>query len=280
MSCRSGVALVVLSLATASHVHAADLGSDTLSAFDRYVRITESRMDADLHGTGPFLWIDRLPDASDRNEAYRRLRMGDVVVSRLATLDGKQQIDVPHGLIHHWIGTTFIPKASVDRVIALMQGYDRYDQLYAPNVRRSRTIRQQGDRYTVYLQLFMKKVIGVVLNTDNDVRYSRLSPVRAHVRSYSTRITEVQENATGPGGEKGDVELPAGHDSGFLWRFNNYCSVEGRSEGAYVQCESVSLSRGIPAGLGWIVGPFVTSIPRESLEFTLGHMRSALAAGL
>ena len=27
----------------------------------------------------------------------------------------------------------------------------------------------------------------------------------------------------------------------------------------------------------WLVGPFVTSIPRESLEFTLGSMRKALS---
>jgi hypothetical protein len=30
-------------------------------------------------------------------------------------------------------------------------------------------------------------------------------------------------------------------------------------------------------GLGWMIGPFVTSIPRESLEFTLRTMRTALA---
>jgi hypothetical protein len=28
--------------------------------------------------------------------------------------------------------------------------------------------------------------------------------------------------------------------------------------------------------LGWLVGPFVTDVPRESLEFTLGAMRKAL----
>jgi len=31
-----------------------------------------------------------------------------------------------------------------------------------------------------------------------------------------------------------------------------------------------SLTRSIPTGLGWMVGPFVTSIPKESLTFTLG----------
>jgi hypothetical protein len=43
-----------------------------------------------------------------------------------------------------------------------------------------------------------------------------------------------------------------------------------------VQCESVSLSRDIPFGLGWVVGPFVSSIPRESLTFTLQTTRDAL----
>jgi hypothetical protein len=32
-------------------------------------------------------------------------------------------------------------------------------------------------------------------------------------------------------------------------------------------------------GLGWLIGPFVTSIPRESLELTLQGMRNALTAG-
>ncbi len=37
-------------------------------------------------------------------------------------------------------------------------------------------------------------------------------------------------------------------------------------QGTYVQCETVSLSRDIPTGVGWLVGPLVTSIPRESLR--------------
>ena len=152
-----------------------------------------------------------------------------------------------------------------------MQGYDRYQEIYSPSVRRSHTISRQGDSFKVYLQLFMKKIISVVLNTEYDVQYMRLSPTRMQVRSYSTRIAEVQNPGT-----PDEKEAPVGDDSGFLWRFHNYCSLDERPVGTYIQCESLSLSRGIPTGLGWIVGPFVTSIPRESLEFTLGHMRTAL----
>jgi hypothetical protein len=78
-------------------------------------------------------------------------------------------------------------------------------------------------------------------------------------------------------GEPSEKEAAVGQDGGYLWRFYNYCSIEERSEGSYVQCESISLSRAIPTGFGWLVGPFVTSIPRESLEFTLGKMRNALS---
>jgi len=274
LSLRSGkpnpTLLVLALVAFCAPVRAADLRPETLDAFNRYTRVTESRMDGELHGKAAFLWVDRLPDA-ERLETYARLRRGETVVSRLVTRDGGREIETPRGLIHHWIGTAFAPHATVDRTVALMQNYDRYQELYTPNVRRSRTISREGDTFKTYMQLFMKKVISVVLNTEYDVRYTRISPARVHVRSYSTRIAEVQN----PGTES-EREAPVGQDSGFLWRFYNYCSLEERTEGTYIQCESVSLSRAIPTGLGWIVGPFVTSIPRESLELTLGSMRSAL----
>ena len=78
-------------------------------------------------------------------------------------------------------------------------------------MRRSHTITRQGDHFTVHLQLFMKKIISVVLNTEYDVRYTRLSASRAHVRSYSTRIAEVRQPDTPE-----ETEAPVGNDSGFL----------------------------------------------------------------
>jgi hypothetical protein len=43
-----------------------------------------------------------------------------------------------------------------------------------------------------------------------------------------------------------------------------------------MQIETVSLSRSIPDGLGWAIKPFVESVPRESLEFTLRATCNAL----
>ncbi len=54
----------------------------------------------------------------------------------------------------------------------------------------------------------MNKVIGVVLNTEYDVRYERVTASRVHIRSYSTRIAEVQDPGT-----TDEREAPAGLDS-------------------------------------------------------------------
>ena len=198
--------------------------------------------------------------------------MGEVVVHRLQTREAGREIDIPDGICHHWIGTMFAPAARLDQAVTLMQSYDKYQEIYRPAVRRSKTISRDDDRFKVYLQLFMKKVISVVLNTEYDVRYVRAGSNRMHVRSFTTRIAEVEDPDTANPKEK-----PVGHDNGFLWRFNNYCGLEAREGGTYVQCESVSLSRDVPMGLGWLIRPFVTGIPRESLEFTLTAMRAALS---
>ena len=73
-------------------------------------------------------------------------------------------------------------------------------------------------------------------------------------------------------------ELPAGKDHGYLWRLYTYWRFEEKDGGVYVESEAVSLTRDVPAGLGWLIGPFVTSIPRESLQMTLENTRSAIHA--
>jgi hypothetical protein len=57
---------------------------------------------------------------------------------------------------------------------------------------------------------------------------------------------------------------------------NTYWRFEEKNGGTYVECRSISLTRDIPVGLGWLIGPYVTSVPRESLTFTLATTRSAV----
>jgi hypothetical protein len=117
------------------------------------------------------------------------------------------------------------------------------------------------------------KVITVVLNTEHEVRYFHDSPVRAHSRSSAVRIAEV-ENA----GRSDEREKTPGDDGGFLWRMETWWRMEERDGGIYVQSEVASLTRNIPVGLSWLIGPFVTSIPKETLAFTLEATRKAVEA--
>jgi hypothetical protein len=256
-------------LFTSSPGQAVDLKPETNAAFSRYVQLSEQRMQNDLQ-SGPFLWPDGLP-IQQREEVYERLKHGEVVTQRLQTLERGASIPVPGGLIHHWMGVVFIPGANLKQTLALLQGYDQHSRIYAPRVLRSKLIQHNRDDFKVFLRLRETKIVNVVLDTEYDAHYDRLDSTRAYSRSYSTRVAEVEG-----AGQPGEHEKPVGDDSGFLWRLNSYWRFWEHDGGVYVQLEGISLTRDIPDGLGWLIRPFVTSIPRESLAFTLNRTREAL----
>jgi hypothetical protein len=264
-------ALVACSLTGAERqAQAADLKPQTVAAFERYVTVSETRIAGEIGDASRFLWIDTLPPER-RRTALDALRRGEFLIDRPAGEDASRQLDIPDGLVHHWIGVVFIPGATVDRAVALLQDYNRHAEIYKPAIAASKILSRDGDHFRVHLRFFMKKVITVVLNSEHDARFTRLAPDRAHSRIVSTRIAEVENPGT-----PGEREKPVGRDGGYLWRINSYWRFLERDGGVYVQCESISLSRGIPTGFGWLVGPFVTSIPRESLAFTLETTRRVL----
>ena len=257
-------------ISTVADVNAAELQARTLDAWERYVTVTEARMQTALDGEAPFLWVDGLAD-DERAEAYARLRGGELVIERLETRENGDKITVPDGRIHHWIGTSLIAGVTLDKTMALVQDYARYAEIYSPDVRDSRVLNQDGSRFRVYFQFYTKKIWTVVLNTEHDVEYQYLGDTRAHVPSRSTRILEVEHPDTSEQREK-----PEGNDRGTMWRFNNYCSFEERDDDIYMQCESIALSRGIPFLLGVFLRPIVNGIPREKLMSTLEATRRHL----
>ena len=261
--------LFVMVLAMSLTAAAESLQPATEAAFDHYVQRSERRMQEDVQ-VGSFLWAVKLPPVQ-HDDVVRRLRRGEVVTQKLETLDAGASVAVPGGLIHHWIGTVFIPGVTLDQTLTLLQNYDQHFRVYSPNVVRSRLIRRDGDDFKIFLRLRQKKVITVILDSEYDVHYSRLDATRATSHSRSVRINEV-ENA----GESDERVKPAGEGNGYLWRLNSYWRFWERGGGVYVQLEAISLTRSIPEGLGWLVRPFVTSIPEESLAFTLGRTRDAL----
>jgi hypothetical protein len=249
---------------------AADLKPGTLAAFTRYLALTEAGIASTHAGQGPFLWIDAQPPA-DRAKLYDRLRAGEVVVAKLRTRDAGKNIDVPDGLIHDWLGTVFFPGATLQESVRLVQDYDHYPEHFGPLITRAKLRAREDDRFDVTMRLYAKKVITVVLDADYLIDY-HVEDRRAWNASRTTRVAEVES-----AGQPDEHEKPPDTGGGYMWRANLYCSFEQRAEGTYEQCESVSLSRDVPFWLSWIVKPFLTTVPREALEFSLGRARKALA---
>ena len=239
----------------------AELQPATLQAFDRYIQATEARLDGQVKGRGSFLWVDASP------ERLKQVRAGEVLAERWA---GRDEVKVPSGLIHDWIGAVFIPDATVEKTLAMVQNYDNHKNIYKPEVIDSKLISRNGQDFKIYLRLLKKKVLTVVLNTNHDVRYFPLDAKRWHSRSYSTRIAEVAD-----AGKPGEHEMPVGKDHGFLWRIYSYWRFEERDGGVYVECQAISLTRNVPTGLGWLIEPIIRNLPRESLANTLAATRGA-----
>lgn len=230
--------------------------AETVAAFDRYMAAAQSRIQSEQSSPDKFLRIDSLSSAQ-HVEVEARLRRGEVVIDKA----GETPQEIPGGLVHDWIGTAFIPGVTVAQVLSVVQDYDHLTRYYQPDVEASRLISRDGNDFRIFMRLRKHKVITVVLDTDYDVHYARLDANHWYSDSVSTRVVEQD-----------------GGDHGFLWRLNSYWRFVQVSDGVFIQCEAISLTRDIPSGLGWMIGPFVTSIPRESLEFTLSATRNAVKA--
>jgi hypothetical protein len=249
---------------------AVELRPATNAAYDRYVALTDERNNQELKTGQHLLWIDSLTE-NDRAKAYADLKQGQVKMNKLDTRDNGAEIAVPDGMIHHWVGLAFIPGAHVDDVLAILEDYNHHSVYYAPDVVQSRIESREGDHFRVFLRFRRHKVVTVVLDTEHDVRYFRDSPTLAHSRSATVRISQV-ENA----GKKDERDRPPGNDDGFLWRMDTWWRIVEHDGGVYVQSEVASLTRDIPRGVAWLVRPFVTSIPEESLAFTMDATRKAV----
>ncbi len=276
-------AIVFLLLASAMHQMSAPvawagkpalpkLRTETEEAFERYVRLAETRNEDELkHGAG-LLWVDGLPE-EQRAEAYAALKRGEVKLQKLQILDNHKTVPCPGGMIHHWSGVVFIPGAKLSDVLGVLKDYDRHSMYYALDVERSKIESREGDHFRVFFRFRRQKVITVVLNTEHEVQYFQDAPGKAHSRSSAVRIAEVENP-----GKADEREKPPGDDGGFLWRMETWWRMEEGDGGVYVQSEVASLTRDVPTGLGWIIKPFVTGIPKESLTFTLEATRKAVEA--
>jgi hypothetical protein len=247
-----------------------------LSAFNAYVSTVEARLSRQHLSRSTFL----APPASTP-QGELSLRRGEPLIEQVSEpmsgqLTTSTRVDLPAmrmpgAMLHHWRGTAFIPGAKAADFERILKDFNAYPQRFSPEVLQARVLTQQGDRLQASMRVRQKHVLTVVMDTTYDIAFGRLDPQHGYSASRSTRIREIDA----PGTDQ-EHALNTSEEHGFLWRLNTYWSYEERDDGLYIQIESVSLSRSIPTGLGWALRPFVESVPRESLEFTLRSTSNAV----
>jgi hypothetical protein len=231
------------------------------AGFDSYIRAVETRLAAQ-HSSCNF--VAGIADA----RTTARLRSGELIIENLTPAHGPE---LPGAMLHHWRGTAFVPGATAAAFEGLMRNFAAYQRWYAPEVISGRVLARQGDGYQVVMRVEQKHVITVMMDTSYEVTFVRSNPRSGYSVSRSVQITEIDNPGTAR-----ERPLRPDEEHGFLWRLNTYWTYEQRDGGLYLQIETVSLTRTVPIGLGWAVGPFVESVPRDSMEFTLRKTREAL----
>jgi hypothetical protein len=237
------------------------------AAFSAYTTTVEVRLAEEHQSANGFV-----ASVGSNDSVAARLRRGDFIIEKLTSAEKEE---IPGAMLHDWRGTAFVRGATVADFERLMKNFEAYPQRFSPQVTQARILTKQGggdpSHFTVLLRVRQHHVITVVMDTTYDVRFGRLDAQHAYSISRSTRVSEI-----GSPGTAKEHALSGSEEHGFLWRLNTYWSCEERDGGLYMEIQSVSLTRSIPAGLGWVVRPFVGSVPRESLEFTLHAVCNAL----
>lgn len=246
--------------ALVSSLRAENLKPKTLTAYEAYVKKVEAEIDGRIAGRRSFLWMDESPK---RTQAVRN--------GELLTEAVNNGAEIPDGLVHDWISAMFIPGATLPQVSALVRNYGDYPRIYGPEISKTEILSHEGDRYRVRMLLFKKKVITVVLDTEHEIVYQTLGDRRLASRSFTPRISEVENY-----GKPDEKTLPDGEGHGFLWRLRSYWRFEERDGGVYLESRSVSLTRDVPTGLGWLIEPIVRKLPSESLVKSMNATRNAL----
>jgi hypothetical protein len=214
---------------------------ETARGFECYVDSAEARMGA----AERFLTVDS--DAALQDQLVRERKV-------LTTPgNGPNPHKLPGGMLYDWIGTVFIPGATLERTIRMLQDYDHRAQYFSEIVSASRLLCRHGeDRFGFTMTLKEPAVI----ETENDVLWERVDSQHARCRSYSTKVREI------------------GKQHNYLWRLNSYWRFSATPAGVYVQAETITLS-GEFSSFMRTLGSLAGINPEKSLRKTLELMRES-----
>ena len=163
------------------------------------------------------------------------------------------------GQLYDWIGTVFIPGASLEKLVRMLQDYDHRPTYFPETIASAKLLCRDGNRFRYTMRLKEPAVIDV----ENEVLWDPVTDHRCHCRSYSIRTAEV------------------GKDHGYLRQLYSYWWFAEVDKGVSVQAETITLSDEFGA-MTRALGSMLMGInPEKSLKHSLASMRdSVLKPGL
>lgn len=233
---------------------------ETLRAWDEYIRIVNMRVAKSAAAGNQFLWIDESQDMA------RRVQRNEVLVTN------NDPQDTPQGMIHDWVGSMFVPNVTLDQVLRVVEGFDRCTEFYKPLFSKCTVLSRDGDQVELNV-VATQKVFSVTaaVETEEQVHLVRVSPKRAYIASNAIQVKEIADY-----GRPTEHPFPENRRPGFVWREVTVQRLEERDGGVYVELETIVLSRGIPAGFGWLIKPLADELPRRLMLDVLNDTRIAV----
>jgi len=216
--------------------------------FDCYVQSAEARMDARKQ----FLLADT--DTALNEQIVRGQKI------RTIEANGPNPHKIPGGQLYDWVGAAFIPGATLEKLVRMLQDYDRRAQYFPETISTSRLLCLSPPDHFRYT---MRMKEPAILDVDSDVTWDRLDAQRWRCRSVSTRVAE------------------AGKDHGYLRRLNSYWRFKETEKGVYVEAETITLSDEFGSMTRMLGSALMGINPEKSLKHSLTSMReSVLKPGL
>ena len=241
----------------------AELKPVTAGVWEEYLRSHEASLRARLTGASTFLWMDEVPGQRDK------VRHGEIVVAPMVG-DGTQSVQ--YGLIHHWIGAAFIPNATLPALLAIIEDYESYKNIYKPVVVDSQLLRSDATGHE-FSMVWVRHALFVqaAVRASYQGREFVVDPHRRYSLVDATRIQQIENY-----GRSSERLLPPDTGSGFIRRIHSTTRYEENDRGVYLEVEAIALSRDIPASVRWIAAPVVNHLSINSLKTTLQQTRRAV----
>lgn len=234
--------------------------SKALTSWDRYVGALEKARESDVAKAVPAWAVDDDPQGARVRAALVR---GEIDVTRREIAGA----DVDDATLEHWQGSMLLRGVTLPQALDRLRHPERFPQ--PRDVLAMKVSGWSDDGHDLYLRLTRSMLVTASYDTWHRVRHQVRSGTRIDSTSVATRIEEIHDL-----GQPSERRVGVGESRGFLWRMQSFWRFTAVPEGVIVTCESITLSRPVPTGLGLISRPIVNRVARESMTTAVSAWKS------